>query len=244
MKTNGPILIALALILPLSLAFMQSGQEEIRFKTDARGMGLRDFITWVGEHIEGAITYASPALKVANSREGRVVVEKEVKLSPGEVLPFSQDILSGHGLVLLPLGSPGNPLWLVESLNEPTLLASRTVFVSEEEIEAHRFEHPPVVTMVSLKNVGLETIQAELEKSLGKTAQGKSPLIPVPALNQFIIKASGRNAFHIVKMIRSLDRAPAPGGGGVESSLRERLKRLENRVNKLEALAERSPEKP
>ena len=130
MKTTGPILIALAVILPLFLASMPSGPDEIRFKTDARGMGLRDFLTWVGEHIEGAITYSSPALRLADSGEGRVVVEKVVTLSPGDVIPFSQDILSGHGLILLPLGSPGKPLWLVESVAEPALLASRTVFVS------------------------------------------------------------------------------------------------------------------
>jgi len=211
------------------------GQEqELRFQTPADGIPLRDFITWAGRHLDGAVTFAPPAIEEIDSKKPRVIMEKARTLGRAELLGFAQDLLAPHGLVLFNLGRPDRPLWLVESLARPTVLAGRAAYVPPERIEERSHDRTPVTTVLKLKQVRFQDVQNEIVQALGKRGTWGESVIPVPAVNGFILKESGQNVHHMVQLIRRLDIPSGTPAAPVDQELADQVRKLEKRIQGLE----------
>jgi hypothetical protein len=209
-------------------------QEGIRFQTDAEGIPLRDFVTWISRHLDGAVTFAPPTIEDLNAKKPRVIIEKAVSLHRSEIVGFAQDVLASHGLVLFNMGRQDRPLWLVESVARPTVLAGRTVYVAPERIEERRYDRTPVTTVVRLTRVRLDDVKKAILQGLGNRGVWGESLIPVPAVNGFILRESGRNVHGMAQLIRGLDvpsKTPAPAN---DPELAGRVEKLETRVLDLE----------
>lgn len=216
-------------------------EDGIRFQTDAEGIPLRDFVTWISRHVEGAVTFAPPTIEDLNARKARVIVEKPVRLDRSEIVGFAQDLLAPHGLVLFNMGRQDRPLWLVESVAHPTVLAGRTVYVDPERVEERKHDRTPVTTVVRLKRVRLDDVKKEILQGLGNRGAWGESLIPVPAVNGFILKESGRNVHSMAQLIHRLDvpsEAPPArndqGLAGRVGKLEKCVLDLERRLAKLE----------
>lgn len=237
----------LGLLLPGSLPVAQSeafacGDDEIVFTAPAEGMSLFAAAAWIGEHVAGSVTFAPPALKIVRRPEARVLVLETVRLRREQVLGFGQDLLAPHGLVLFDIGRPEQPLWLVESMLEPTVLAGRTVFVAPQEVVRHRFERTPITTAVELDNAVLDRVGDEVLEAVKGSLPPGAAVIPVQATNGFILRGPGRDVHAWMQLIERLDRTPAaqpaPTGAAVPATrdrLEKRLRELEARVAELEA---------
>jgi hypothetical protein len=125
-------------------------------------------------------------------------------------------------------------MWLVESVARPTVLAGRTDYVGPEQVEERRHERTPVTTVVKLKHVRLEDVREELAQALGKPGAWGESVIPVPAVNGFILKEAGHNVHGMVQLIRRLDLPSATPAVPVDKGLVDRVRTLERRVAELE----------
>lgn len=232
MKTYVAVLLAMAagLVLVGMAQDERDDPAEIRFETPAEGIGLRAFVDWLGRHLPGPITFAPPALDRTGDAAARVVIEKPVRLAAGDVLGFGQDVLAPFGLVLFELGPPERPLWLLESLEAPTVLKRRTIFVAPEDLGAHRLSPIPITTLLRLEHRALRDVLAEIERAVGADR-----VIAVAPINGLILQDKGTNVHAAVELIRRLDRSPP----AAEPARDERLDRLEARIEALEQKAGR-----
>ena len=120
-------------------------------------------------------------LSQGNDDEAVKWLEKTVELAPEQVLPFGQELLAPHGLILANIGSATRPLWLLESRAKPTVLRTRTLFVAPENVARHQDDHTPITTVIKLKHVRLAAVQNEMIEAWKKTGDANTALIPVAA---------------------------------------------------------------
>lgn len=245
------ILIPAVLLAAAASAGYAFEEDEIVFSTGPEGMTLFEAANWIGRHVEGAVTFAPPALKVVRRPDARVRLTEPVRLTRERVLGFGQDLLAPFGLVLFNIGRPEQPLWLVENLGEPTVLVGRTVFVPADQVVRHRHERTPITTTVELLKAPVDRVQEEVREALKGTLPPGAEVIPVAATNGFILRGPGRNVHAWMQLIAQLDRTPAPAARPKSrpddetlKGLEDRLRQLEARVQGLEAGAQTSDTKP
>jgi hypothetical protein len=243
------LLLALALVAVfpvLASRSARSDSDEVIFRTPPAGLSLFDTVQWIGAEIEGSVTFAPPALRIAKRPDARVVVSEPVKLARERVLGFGQDLLAAHGLVLFDVGRPGQPLWLVESTGEPTVLAGRAAFVSPDDLARYRWVRTPITTAVELRVAPLGRVRSEVLEAVAGNLPAGAAVIPVPATNGFILRGPGRDVFAWNQLIARLDRTPPPGTEPPPSerdAMRKRLENVERRLDALEAGEKRGPDK-
>ncbi len=227
MRLNRPtaIVAGLALLAPLWIAL--ASPDDVELDTGRDGMRIRAFIQWVSSHVDGAISYAPAALALVEAADATITVESPVRLPRDRVIGFARALLIAHDLTLVDAGSG---IWLAERLTKPTLAAARFSFVESDALEAHRDSPLPISTVVRLAHVDPPAVLEAVAAALPPGTAAAETVIPMPKLDTVVVRAPGRDAWAIARLLRGLDAPTTDGRAATE----RRLAALERKVQALE----------
>ncbi|MBN2490597.1 MAG: hypothetical protein JXQ29_07095 [Planctomycetes bacterium] len=190
-----------------------NGEKVFPFSTYPKGLPLDQFINWASLALNIPFIWTQQALSqlgLGQPGGGQankvVIVTEEMRIPASSLLDFVRTNLRVHKFALVPVGPPGAPFLLVETLDQPTLLQSYKVFVPEEELEKYRDTYELIVTTVHVEHVNVQQIQTQIQRLNPTTTAYGAAIIPAPSENAFIIVEFGPEVYNLARLIREMDK--------------------------------------
>jgi len=201
--------IALVVAVLLAAHPPQEQADVMTFKTDEKGLPIQKFIAWVANALDLHVTYTMQALQQSCGPQRMIIFNREMKIPRAELLPFAMSVLRLHKLALVEMKVGSVTYYLVEHLDQPTILQSRRRYVTESELEGMKDRWVPVVCYVAVKNQNVQMIQTQIQRLNPTATAYGAAIIPAPSANGFIIVDFAPVAHDLVRLIRAMDEPPA-----------------------------------
>jgi len=209
--------IALVVVVLLAAHTPQDQTDVILLKTDEKGMPVEMFIKWVADALDLRVTFTSQARQQMCGPQRVVIFNREIKIPRGDLLAFAMSVLRPYKLALAEMKVGSVTYYLVEHLDQPTVIQSRRRYITESELEAIKDRWVPVVCWVPVKNQNVQALQTQIQRLNPTATAYGAAIVPVPSANGFIIVDFAPVAHDLVRLIQAMDQKPA--GPAVPPSL-------------------------